>query len=432
MAGSAGVRDVIPDLDLHEQDFTYCAGKVDRPWAQFAGRWQAMKPYLAASLKARGTERPLRIVDVGSCNGYFSLQAANQHSIADVVGIEGSVGVGNGTVGAAGSVRQILETPAVQSHLRHITKFDLPNSFLAPEVWDYSRIKKLGSAGKPICDVMFLLSVVHHIDGVSHEQYLQAGVSHVQGSLDLLANLLLLAPCHFVELPNPPWIEQLYAVYKTPRAILDAAAKASGRKWKFTGPIYSSEWFGQRDLWLLEEDLSGGSAPMPEVDVQDCPFPVLFRGDEPDLEGLLSPRGPHQEQLGGSQGLFDDSALLPAGGRGLAAGDGGGLAAMQRQGLGLGGLSAFDRTNLAYGELSIDPGLLTLSEDRTRAEPRIGAALSAAPVDLLLAHLALRDAISEASYLLQTYAASAPAFDDVAQKPVEVRQSEFGVASLHA
>lgn len=439
MAAPAGEgAEVVPDLDLPEQDFVYLAGKVDRPWSHFTGRWRAMKPYLAASLKKRGVERPLRVVDVGSCSGYFALQAANQHAIADIVGVEGSVGVGNGTVGQQGAVRQILQTPAVRSHLRHIQGQGLQNCFVAPEVWDYNAVKKLASEGRPIADAMFLLSVVHHIDGVSKEQYLDAGMSHVEGSLQLLAQLLLLAPCHFIELPNPPWLEPLYNMYKTPRAILEAAAKASGRAWKFSGPIHEAEWFGMRYVWVLEEDTSGDVGPMPEVDVQSCPFPVLFRGDEPELEEYEPPsraaympppvdrsRGAAataSAASGNYADVVDDTALL-------------GIGRNLHPLTGDASLKPLGGVNLVNDELmretlsmDLDPGLMTLSDWRQPADPRMGSAISAAPMELLLAHLALRDAISEAQYHLQAYAASGL---EGAPLP-DFGNSESGLAPMHA
>lgn len=443
----------VPDLQLPEQDFTYVAGKVDRPWSHFLGRWKAMKPHLAASLKKRGADRPLRVVDVGSCTGFFALQAANQHAIADVVAIEGSVGVGNGSAGVDGSMRHILETGAVRSHLRHIQQEGLNNCFLAPEVWDYNRVRELASTGKPVCDAMFLLSVIHHIDGVSKEQYVAAGKSHVQGSVDMIALLLLLAPCHFIELPNPPWLENLYAVYKTPRAILEAAAQASGRKWKITGPIYEAEWFGMRYLWLLEEDLSGRDAPMPEVDVQACPFPVLFRGDEPELENMNQP--PMSLKAAASQvpdrhynvpaayadagdGYADDDMALLTLHRGPGPLMGGSLPPMladpaldpagRRGGVGVVPSPAPAREFHEVLAEPIDPGLMTLMDMRQPADPRIGAAIAAAPMDLLLAHLALRDAISEAQFHLQAYAASGV---EAAPLPDFVNSSESSAAALH-
>ncbi|CAJ1349640.1 unnamed protein product, partial [Effrenium voratum] len=198
------------DLQLPKNEFTYLAGSSDRPWEHFTGRWQAIKPVLNAMLAGCSQTRPLRVVDLGSCSGYFALKAAYRHPEADVVAVEGSIGIGNGTAGMQGTVRQILRTEAVQTHLRWIQKLKLANCFLAPEVWDYLHICNLAAPGRPICDVMFLLSVVHHIDNISAQQYARAGLSRVQGGIELLAKLLMLAPRHFVELPQQPWLKELF------------------------------------------------------------------------------------------------------------------------------------------------------------------------------------------------------------------------------
>ncbi|CAE7198733.1 unnamed protein product, partial [Symbiodinium necroappetens] len=135
------------DVELPRQDFTYIAANADRPWEHFTGRWQAMKPILAEGLARCSKTRPLRVVDLGSCSGYFALKAAHRHPEADVVAIEGSVGIGNGTVGVQGTVRQILQTEAVQTHLRWIQRLKLMNGFLAPEVWDYVHVCNLAKTG---------------------------------------------------------------------------------------------------------------------------------------------------------------------------------------------------------------------------------------------------------------------------------------------
>merc|ERR1711937_675826 len=109
-----------------------------------------------------------------------------------------------------------------------IQQLGQPNCFVAPEVWDYGRICELAKGGTPIADVMFSLSVIHHIDGVSQQQYEEAGMTALQGSTDLIAKMLLLSQRHFIELPNKPWITPLYDTHQTQRGILDACAKASG------------------------------------------------------------------------------------------------------------------------------------------------------------------------------------------------------------
>lgn len=375
------------DLELPEQDFTYLAGSTDRPWSQFLGRWRAMRPEIKRMLGSCDQDRPLRVLDVGSCHGFFSLQIAHWHPEADVVGIEGSVGIGNGTVGVQGTTEQILQTRAVQTHLRWIKKLGLPNCFVAAEVWDYYRILDLASKGTPVCDAMLTLSVVHHMDGVSVDQYAAEGLTRLQGFTDLMAKLLLLAQRHFIELPNQPWLKEQYEAYGTARGILDAAVKASGRRWRFKGPIYSAEWFGQRDVWVLEAE-----DPMPAVDVQSSPFPKLYRGDDIaapmdetdylDYQSALDMVGKVPVQA------EERLAVEPLDGSGLPA---------------LGGENALE--NALIGQRSLlqfmDPGFLSLQGPTGPVSGDIGEALTVAPTALLVAHLALREAVGEAERVLR-------------------------------
>lgn len=74
----------------------------------------------------------------------------------------------------------------------------------------------------------------------------------MQGGIDLIAKLLLLSPRHFVELPQRPWLTALFDAFGTARGILDEAAKATGLPWSFKGPIFTAEWFGTRDTWVME------------------------------------------------------------------------------------------------------------------------------------------------------------------------------------
>jgi hypothetical protein len=60
------------------------------------------------------------LLDLGSCHGFFSLQAAVGYPNSLVVGVEGSVGVGNGTTGLAGTEDDIISTKAIQTHCRWI------------------------------------------------------------------------------------------------------------------------------------------------------------------------------------------------------------------------------------------------------------------------------------------------------------------------
>jgi len=390
------------DVELPRHDFTYIAANADRPWEHFTGRWQAMKPILAEGLARCSKTRPLRVVDLGSCSGYFALKAAHRHPEADVVAIEGSVGIGNGTIGVQGTVRQILKTEAVQTHLRWIQRLKLTNGFLAPEVWDYVHVCNLVKTGRPICDFMFMLSVVHHIDNISVQQYASAGLTRSQGGIDLLAKLLLLAPRHFVELPNEPWLKELFEKYGTARGILQAAAEASGLKWSFRGPIFTAEWFGPRDTWVLEVEDG-----MPELDIQSCPFPLLYRGNEMDaaldasepehaspfqhVDGWTLPG---EDNLPLSMKLAGDDALdsFPP--------------AVQC------GREALN-TAAACENLSgmlLDPALYAAAAEPSveTSDIAVAAALKAAPTALLLAHLTLREAVAEAEDALAEVRRAAP------------------------
>jgi len=376
-------------VELPQKEFTYLAANADRPFEHFTGRWQAMKPILAEGLSKCSTTRPLRVVDLGSCSGFFALKAAHRHPEADVVAVEGSVGIGNGTVGVQGTVRQILQTEAVQTHLRWIQRLRQTNCFLAPEVWDYLHICDLAKAGRPICDFMFLLSVVHHIDNISVQQYTRAGLSRAQGGIDLLAKLLVLSPRHFVELPNEPWMKELFEKYGSARAILEAAAEATGLRWKFRGPIFTAEWFGPRDTWVLETQ-----DEMPELDIQSCPFPLLYRGNEVDAaqdgpEAEFSSRFskvdgwnfPGEDNLPLAMKLagdFEPAESLPPMGGHLADSNLGAVAACEN-----------------FSGMLLDPSLHALANPQSVEMGRIAVALKAAPTELLLAHLTLREAIAE-------------------------------------
>lgn len=381
------------DLQLPANEFAYFAGPTDRPFHQFLGRWQAIKPRLADIFKGIGGDRPLRLVDVGSCTGFFSLQAAFQHPEADVVGIEGSIGIGNGVVGTQGSVREVLDTPAVQTHLRWIGRLGLQNCMVAPEVWDYDRVCDLASKGRPISDVTLMLSVIHHIDGVSHEQYARAGLSKADGIADLIAKLLSLAPNHFVELPYKPWITHAYEAYSTQRGILEAASKRSQYAWNFVGPIYSTDWFGTREVWLIQTQPDS----MLSMDLALNPFHQLVSDLDGDVEEVPAADapvlGPHTSQgpaaklyrgLPAGETDFDSACLGPLGG--LFAND---------------ALGSIGSSKHIGGHLQIDPAITALcSGPVPPVEDRIGALLQQSPSSLLVAHLVLREAQSEAEALL--------------------------------
>merc|ERR1719473_2364322 len=91
-----------------------------------------------------GEEPSFSVIDLGSNNGYFALQTAKLFPSAAVIGVEGVVGVGNGSLGSSTTDWQALcGTTAVQTHLRWTQKLKLENCLLAPEVWDFRHIKEL-------------------------------------------------------------------------------------------------------------------------------------------------------------------------------------------------------------------------------------------------------------------------------------------------
>mmetsp|Transcript_36598 Transcript_36598/g.67069 ORF Transcript_36598/g.67069 Transcript_36598/m.67069 type:complete len:393 (-) Transcript_36598:39-1217(-) len=371
-------------LDLPEKEFSYQAGSTGRPWAHFTGRWEAIKPRLAKALSSAPVNVPRRVVDVGSCTGYFSLQVANAHPEADVIGVEGSVGIGNGTVGMAGSVRDILQTRAVQTHLRWLKRLRLENCLISPEVWDYERIEKMSASGRPICDVLLLLSIVHHIEGVAAEQLAAAGYSKTEGFIVLMSKLLLLAPTHFIEMPYRPWLESVYEKYGTQRAILGAAAEATGLEWKFTGPIYQADWFGPREVWMLEV----GPGGMKPVDLEVNPFHHLYQG------GLQDSSGPgKQGALDGDGPLSGTAAALikKLEASGFSVNDMGTSGDLQRMGIDI-------QESTGY---LLDPYYTAATADAiAQVDDKIAAGLTLAPTQLLTAHLALREAMQEAEGIL--------------------------------
>ncbi|CAJ1350241.1 unnamed protein product, partial [Effrenium voratum] len=131
------------------------AGYIDRPWRHFVTRWAAID----AELQKAFGEGGFTLLDLGSCCGFFSLQAAVAYPESWVLGVEGSVGIGNGTTGIAGTQAQIIETKAIQTHLKWIRQLSLSNCMVAPDVWDYKKVCALAAEKRPLCDVMLLLSV---------------------------------------------------------------------------------------------------------------------------------------------------------------------------------------------------------------------------------------------------------------------------------
>eukprot|EP00913_Durusdinium_trenchii_P020760 g19500.t1 len=62
------------------------------------------------------------------------------------------------------------------------SRLNLTNCVLAPDVWDLTKVAALASQPGYLCDVTLLLSVVHHIDNVSLDQYAAKGLSRVEAS----------------------------------------------------------------------------------------------------------------------------------------------------------------------------------------------------------------------------------------------------------
>lgn len=416
-------------LELPENEFRYNAGPKERPWYHFTGRWQAIQPRLQQICDSLASNRPIRIIDLGSCTGFFALQAAYQHANADVIGVEGSVGIGNGAVGMEGNMRRILATSAVQTHLRWIKRLNLANCLIAPEVWDYVRIMELASQKRPICDVMFSLSVIHHIDGVSTQQFTNAGLSRCQGIISTIVALLSLAPAHFVELPNQPWLQTAYDVYGSQRGIIEAAMKASNYEWELIGPLYNAEWFGPRDLWLVQ--VKGG---MDTVDLNSNPFRQLFGGEEATRElwedddvppahaSVLNSMPPNG--VGGTRAGTDDSGIVL-----LSAA--GGLADPLLD------HSASMQTDLGYHTMGhycqsgimMDPSMTAMCMEPPGAvDPNIVALIQKAPAPLLAAHLTLREAISEAEALLREVAATGFLKDERSARRLGMPGPDNGIA----
>ncbi|CAK9054854.1 unnamed protein product [Durusdinium trenchii] len=69
-------------VQLPEDEFTY----IDRPWPHFVTRWAAID----ATLQDAFGEAGFTLLDLGSCSGFFSLQAAVAYPNAQIVGVEGS------------------------------------------------------------------------------------------------------------------------------------------------------------------------------------------------------------------------------------------------------------------------------------------------------------------------------------------------------
>lgn len=293
---------------------------MDRPASHFNGRWGAMSKVMERdgfntttdSSNGKGVfadgALPRFVIDLGSCSGYFSLILAKEFPhIQSVVGVEGSVGLGNGTIGeSGGNHTQITETQAVRIHSHFIQKLQLENCKIAPAVWSYKSILNFEKL-KLKCDCLLWLSVFHHIDAISHDEYDSLGLSMLEGALDMATKLLKLSDYHIIELPNENhvWLKHVYSVYKTPHRFLIAVAR---RAWGSNSvvdsranfaverqsmmfsdgahvheeadwlleSIYKCDWYGTRETFLLRKKNITGRKNDISLDVHYF-FPTLYQ-----------------------------------------------------------------------------------------------------------------------------------------------------------
>lgn len=248
---------------LPAADFSY----IGRPAETYEGRWAAIEAAVADRLGNK-EDAKISVLDIGSNSGYFSLCMARRFPGSEVVGIEGSVGVGNGDLGiSTRNPGRLAATTAVQKHLAWVDKLGLTNCAVAPEVWDLSSVEELAAAGLR-ADVVLHLSVVHHIDNICHEEYRRRGLDLVEGSLHLLAALLRLGDLHVLELPDKPWMEHLHNRFGSAEAIIEAALVRTGEEWT-RRMIYRNTWYGTRELWLIT---SCKAAEAPTIGASLRPF----------------------------------------------------------------------------------------------------------------------------------------------------------------
>lgn len=270
---------------LPEAEFSY----IGRPWETFTGRWAAIKRALLEELPSgrSGAAGPApTLIDLGSNNGYFSLQAAHLLPRATVVGVEGAVGVGNGTMGThTNRWRSLCQTTAIQTHLRWVQQLGIRNCLLAPEVWDYNHVLDLAQRGLR-ADAMLSLSVVHHIDEYSSKQYeehesLSGAENKVEAFLQLLRRLLEIADLHLMELPDSPWISHVHDAFQnSPQKIFEAACQRTRLQWEMRKVYESGKWIGHREVWVLRRQGTGASSAGTSPSCLSF-FPVLL----PPLEG---------------------------------------------------------------------------------------------------------------------------------------------------
>lgn len=301
----------LPGIQLPPAEFVY----FQRPWETFAGRWRAIhatlveqrnknwgKPKPAVAGNLQGNFSPFTTLDLGSCNGFFSLQIASTFGESHVLGVEGAVGCGNGILGTqTNNWEALCGTSAIKTHLRWIRKLNLQNCIIAPEVWDHARVRQLAQSGLCV-DLMLSLSVVHHIDDYNAEQMgINTKPERTQASLEFLSNLLKLARSHIIELPDRPWLEHLHDIYQSHRGILEAICGRTGVKWEMK-KIFENAWMGHREVWFLQRVADETACTQPMFLCRF--FPIVVPSTDPSFQAWLTANAstidaPQVQQNGG-------------------------------------------------------------------------------------------------------------------------------------
>lgn len=245
---------VMCDIPVAERkSFTYAG----RSWENYVHRWDAIRGELQTWASGHKGGH-FNVVDVGSNRGFFSVQTARAFPQALVIGVEGSVGAGNGNQGASRKVAQktLDKSAGVENHLKWIQNFDLLNNVIAPEVWGSKRVGQLLETGFTT-DVMYLLSVFHWMDKYSREAGQYNHKSHnTEDTVDFMAKVLSLAQVHFIELPNfrrQRYFPQLkVSFHGSEELFLKAAVQKSGRA-KTIKEIFSDNFVGVRRIFMIKD-----------------------------------------------------------------------------------------------------------------------------------------------------------------------------------
>merc|ERR550514_332630 len=86
-------------------------------------------------------------------------------------------------------------------------------------------------------------------------------MTHLEGSVRLMAEMLKMASCHIIELPDRPWLQHVHDAFPDRTDFVKAAIKESGREFNLVGPIFSNEWYGKREVWVVEEPEGAPACP---------------------------------------------------------------------------------------------------------------------------------------------------------------------------